>query len=146
MAPDDILVEHPASETQHKPTGQVPMGQVDVERRSIGPEGKVPGGPEAPDSDIDADRRQPAGERRQNNPAQNAGGGSARGSHSHAGAGGPNPSDPPAPPGTPPPEVPQPDEAPPPIQEPPGPIPVPPNDPPPPIVAASRQPEGRVLL
>jgi hypothetical protein len=117
MAPDDIPVAHPATETQRKSNGQ-----VDVTHCRVGPESEVRGGPETPDRPADTGRRQPAGER--NKPMCNAGGA--------------DPSDPPKPPGTPP-QVPEPD-APPPIQEPPRPIPVPPNDPPPPIVAASRRP------
>jgi hypothetical protein len=127
MAPDDIPVEHPASETQRKLTGQ-----LDIARRSIGPESEVRGGPETPDSAVDASRRQPVGENRENNLKRTAARDPARKDHKHKVAGG---ADPPKPPGVPP-EVPEPDK-PTPIEEPARPIPVPPNDPPPPIVAAS---------
>ena len=136
MAPDDIPVEHPASETQRTSTGQ-----VDVARRSIGPEREVRGGPETPDSAVGHESQQPAGESRENDPRRNSSRGSARNDRKHAVAGSADPSDPPKPPGVPP-GVPDPDR-PPPIEEPPPPIPVPPNDPPPPIVAASRRPSGR---
>jgi len=132
MAPDDIPVEHSPSETQRKPTGQ-----LDIARRSIGPESEVRRGHEAPDSSLDAERRQPVGESRENNSVRSAGRGSARKDHKHAVADGADLSDPPKPPGVPP-EFPDPDQ-PPPIEEPPRPIPVPPDDPPPPIVAASRR-------
>ena len=140
MAPDDIPVDHPASETQRKRTGR-----IDGAHRVVGPESEDRGGHEAPDSGLDGARRQPVGESRENNAiwsagcsaGRSAGRGSARGDHKHKIAGGADPSDPPQPPGVPP-EVPDP-EKPVPIEEPPGPIPVPPNDPPPPIVAASRQ-------
>jgi hypothetical protein len=136
MTPDDIPVEHAASETQRKPTGQ-----LDIARRSIGPESEVRGGPETPDSAVDASRRQPVGENRENNRVRTVARDPARKDHKHKVAGGDGPSDPPKPPGVPP-EVPEPDK-PPPIEEPPRPIPVPPNDPPPPIVAASRWASGR---
>ena len=136
MAPDDTPVEHPASETQRKP-----MGQLDIARRSIGPESEVLGGPETPGSAVDAGRRQPADESRGNNPMRTAARDPARDDGKHSVAGGAGPSDPPKPPGVPP-EVPEPDK-PTPIEEPPRPIPVPPNDPPPPIVAACWRASGR---
>jgi hypothetical protein len=136
MAPDDIPVEHPASETQRKP-----MGQLYIARRSIGPESEVRGGPETPDSAVDAGRRQPADESRKNNPMRTAARDPARNDGKHSVAGAAAPSDPPKPPGVPP-EVPEPDK-PTPIEEPPRPIPVPPDNPPPPIVAASRRASGR---
>jgi hypothetical protein len=150
MAPDDIPVEHPASETQRKPTGQ-----LDLARRSIGPEGEVRGGPEAPDSAPDTSRQRPVdagweSDPRHNSPRDNSPGDNSPGHNSsrgspgknreHKAAGGSTPSDPPKPPGVPP-EVPKPDERPP-IEEPPNPIPVPPNDPPEPIVATSWRPSG----
>jgi len=137
MAPDDIPVDHPASETHRKRTGR-----IDGAHRVVGPESEDRGGHEAPDSGLDGARRQPVGESRENRHTTYSAGrsairGSARSDHKHNFAAGADPSDPPQPPGVPP-EVPDP-EKPVPIEEPPGPIPVPPNDPPPPIVAASRQ-------
>jgi hypothetical protein len=129
MAPDDIPVKHPASETQRKT-----MGQLDIARRSIGPESEVRGGPKTPDSAVDAGRRQPADESRENNPMRTAARDPARNHGEHSVTGGAGPSKPPGVP----PEVPEPDK-PTPIEEPPRPIPVPLNDPPPPIVAASRR-------
>lgn len=119
MAPDDIPVERPASETQRKPSGQ-----ADVAHRSVGPESEVRGGPETPDNA----GQKPAAPTREKRAVRNAGVA--------------DPSDPPKPPGVPP-EVPDPSR-PPPIEEPPRPIPVPPNDPPPPIVAAAGRPSARV--
>ena len=136
MAPDDIPVEHPASETQRKP-----MGQLYVAHPSIGPESEVRGGPETADGGVDAGRRQPADESQENNPVRGAACDPARNDGKHSVACGAGPSDPPKPPGMPP-EVPEPDK-PTPIEEPPHPIPVPPNDPPPPIVAASRRASRR---
>jgi len=139
MTPDDIPVEHPASETQRKPSGQ-----VDVAHRSVGPESEVRGGPEMPDSKtpdsaLNTGGQQPVGAAREPDPMHNAERGSERGSvgnnRLHEAAADADLSDPPKPPGVPP-ERPDPDQ-PVPIEEPPGPIPVPPNDPPPPIVAAS---------
>jgi hypothetical protein len=140
MTPDDIPVEHPASETQRKPSGQ-----VDVARRSVGPESEVRGGPEisdrriadgqTPDRGLNTGRQHPAGAARERDPMQSAACGSTGNNRSREVAAGVEASDPPKPPGVPP-ERPDPDQ-PIPIEEPPGPIPVPPNDPPPPIVAAS---------
>ena len=135
MAPDDILVERPASETRRKPTGQ-----ADIARRSIGPESEVRGGPETPDGAVHAGRPQWVGKIRENKSMRTTTRDAARKAHTHKVAGGANPSDPPSPPGVPP-EVPEPDERPP-IEEPPGPIPVPPDDLPPPIVAAWRRASG----
>ena len=115
MAPDDIAVANPASETERMPKSGNPS------RRSIGPESETRGGPEAPDETLETPGR-PA-----NVPGNVLG----------KASGGMAASDPPKPPGQPP-EIPDPDpDRPPPIEEPPGPIPVPPNDPPPPIVALS---------
>jgi hypothetical protein len=135
MAPDDIPGEHPASETQRKPTGQ-----LDIAPRSVGPESEVRGGPETFGSAVDADWRQPAAPGREKEPGQSSSRRSAPQDETRDIAGGADPSDPPKPPGVPP-EVPDP-EKPVPIEEPPRPIPIPPNDPPPPIVAASRRTQG----
>jgi hypothetical protein len=104
---DDSPVDNPASETEGR-QGPNPA----TPRRSIGPESEARGGREAPAETL--------------RPASFASG---------LNAGGGNPSDPPKPPGQPPPEVPNPGEQIP-IEEPPHPMPVPPNEPPPPIVAA----------
>jgi hypothetical protein len=136
MALDDIPVEHPASETQRKRTGQ-----VDVAHRTVGRDSEDRGGHEAPDSGLDGERRQPVGKSRENDSERSASRGPARRDHKNKAAGGAEPSDPPQPPGAPP-EIPDPDK-PTPIEEPPCPIPVPPDEPPPPIVAVSRLASAR---
>jgi hypothetical protein len=109
MAPDDIPVANPASETERKPKLGNPSGC------SIGPESETPGGPEAPGETLETPGRP--------------------GKVSGKASGGMAASDPPKPPGQPP-ELPDLDpDKPTPIEEPPSPIPVPPNDPPPPIIA-----------
>jgi hypothetical protein len=132
MAPDDISVDNPASETAGKP-----KMDVNAPRRSIGPESEDRGGPEAPHDTLDATRPLPVrGRRAAVAPAKRMTATYVRGDQPHAYAGAVLASDPPKPPGVPP-EVPDPDQ-PTPIEEPPHPIPVPADEPPPPMVAASQ--------